>query len=73
MPVTAQELETFSEYDAVLVSHHVAWIDISGPSAAAKLEFVNWLGFRFTDYLVLYKGENGWKISGKVYDSHAQN
>lgn len=55
------------------VQHHIAWIDISGPAAAAKVEFINWLGFRFTDFFVLYKKEGVWKISGKTYDSHSRN
>lgn len=55
------------------IQHHIAWVDISGPAAAAKVEFVNWAGFRFTDFFVLYKHDGQWKISGKVYDSHAQN
>lgn len=55
------------------VRHHVAWIDVSGSSAAAKLEFINWSGLRFTDFLVLYKRDGAWKISGKVYDSHAND
>ncbi len=55
------------------VEHRIAWIDISGPAAAAKVEFINWVGFRFTDFFVLYKQDGRWKISGKVYDSHAKN
>jgi hypothetical protein len=55
------------------VQHHIAWIDISGPAAAAKVEFINWGGLRFTDFFVLYKLDDQWKISGKVYDSHAKN
>ncbi len=55
------------------VQHHIVWIDISGPAAAAKVEFINWLGFRFTDFFVLYKKDGNWKISGKVYDSHSRN
>ncbi len=55
------------------VESHIAWIDVSGPAASAKVEFKNWLGFRFTDFFVLYKHEGEWKISGKVYDSHSQN
>ena len=55
------------------VQHRIAFIDISGPAAAAKVEFIDWLGFRFTDFFVLYKKEGHWKISGKVYDSHSQN
>lgn len=71
------DVDTFS--DAVngkaspAVEHHIAWIDISGPAAAAKVEFIHWIGFRFTDFFVLYKHDGQWKISGKVYDSHAQN
>ncbi len=55
------------------VQHHIAWIDISGPAAAAKVEFIDWGGNRFTDFFVLYKHEGQWKISGKVYNSHANN
>lgn len=55
------------------VKHQIAWIDISGPAAAAKVEFVDWLGIRFTDFFVLYKKDGQWKISGKVYDSHSMN
>ena len=55
------------------VKHHIAWIDISGPAAAAKVEFIHWQGFRFTDFFVLYKHDCKWKISGKVYDSHTRN
>jgi len=55
------------------VKHHIAWIDISGPAAAAKVEFINWGGNRFTDFFILYKHEGIWKISGKVYDSHSNN
>ena len=55
------------------VQAHIAWIDISGPAAAAKGEFINWAGFRYTDFFVLYKQDGQWKISGKVYDSQAQN
>ncbi|MBL4761907.1 MAG: nuclear transport factor 2 family protein [Gammaproteobacteria bacterium] len=55
------------------VQHKIAWVDISGPAAAVKLEFINWIGFRFTDFLVLYKNDGKWKISAKVYDSHEKN
>lgn len=55
------------------IKHHIAWIDISGPAAAAKVEFLDWKGFRFTDFFVLYKKDEQWKISGKTYDSHSQN
>lgn len=55
------------------VEHRIAWIDISGSAAAAKVEFINWGGNRFTDFFVLYKHDGQWKISGKVYDAHSNN
>ncbi len=53
------------------VQHHIAWIDVTGLAAAAKVEFIDWSGFRFTDYFVLFKHQGKWRISGKVYDAHA--
>lgn len=55
------------------VRHHIAWINISGPAAAARVEFIHWGEHRFTDFFVLYKKDGAWKISGKVYDSHSKN
>ncbi len=55
------------------VQYHISWIDISGPAATARVEFINWAGFRYTDFFILYKQDGQWKISGKVYDSHTQN
>ncbi|MEP1093807.1 MAG: nuclear transport factor 2 family protein [Cyclobacteriaceae bacterium] len=55
------------------IQYQIALIDISGPAAAAKVEFFDWKGFRFTDYFVLYKHKGKWKISGKTYDSHSNN
>jgi len=55
------------------VRHHIAWINVSGPAAAARVEFIDWGGNRFTDFFVLYKESDAWKISGKVYNSHANN
>ncbi|WP_394748869.1 nuclear transport factor 2 family protein [Spongiimicrobium salis] len=55
------------------MQYHIAWIDISGPAAAVKLEITNWVGFRFTDFFAMYKKDGEWKISAKVYDSHSRN
>ena len=55
------------------IQHHIAWIDISGSAAAARVEFIGWRGFRFTDFFVLYKHDGKWKLSGKVYNAHAKS
>lgn len=73
-----QDADTFGEVvgqggPSENVKSHIAWIDISGPAAAAKVEFIDWIGLRFTDFFVLYKKDGEWKISGKVYDSHSKN
>ena len=71
---TAQFKQAFSQMGASPdVQSEIAWIDISGPAAVAKVEFYNWQGFRFTDYLSLFKHENQWKVSGKVFDAHSKN
>ena len=75
------EKSTPDEFEAVIdglgaapgLKHHIAWIDISGPAAAAKVEFQDWGGFRFTDFFVLYKVDGEWKVSGEVYDAHSNN
>lgn len=73
--VSADEFETIisSTGESKDIKHHIAWIDISGPAAAAKVEFIDWAGLRFTDFFVLYKKDGEWKISGKTYDSHSHN
>lgn len=55
------------------VQSHIAWINVSGPAAAARVEFLNWSGMRYTDFFVIYKTDSVWKISSKVYDSHSKN
>ena len=55
------------------VRYRITWIDISGPAAAAKVEFIDWAGFRFTDFFLLFKQDGEWKISSKVFNSHDKN
>ena len=58
---------------AANVQHRIVWINISGPAAAARVEFLDWNGMRYTDFFVLFKKDGTWKISSKVFDSHAKN
>lgn len=55
------------------VEARIVSIDHQGAAAAARVEFQNWGGARYTDFFVLYKLDGVWKISGKVYDSHTRN
>lgn len=45
-------------------------IDITGTAAVAKIELSREGKLIFTDYLSLYKFEEGWKIVGKIYFKH---
>lgn len=58
---------------ATNIQHRIVWINISGPAAAARVEILDWNGMRYTDFFVLYKQDGTWKISSKVFDSHAKN
>lgn len=50
----------------------VVSIDYSGLAAAVRVEFENWLGFRFTDFFTLVRREDGWGIASKVYYAHGR-
>jgi hypothetical protein len=45
-------------------------IDITGDAAVAKVELYKGTDLIFTDYLSLYRFEDGWKIVSKIYYRH---
>lgn len=45
-------------------------IDVTGDAAVAKIELHRQDKLIFTDYLSLYKFNEGWKIVGKIYFKH---
>ncbi|MBN1338972.1 MAG: nuclear transport factor 2 family protein [Bacteroidales bacterium] len=45
-------------------------IDITGDAAVVKVELYKDKNLIFTDYLSLYKFEEGWKIVSKIYFRH---
>ena len=53
------------------VKVHIAALDVSGTAAYAKLEIIDWMGMRFTDFLLLVRIDGEWKISAKLSDSHS--
>lgn len=52
------------------VSMKILDIDVSGNAAMVKLELYREGRLLFTDYLGLYKFEEGWKIFNKLYHQH---
>jgi hypothetical protein len=45
-------------------------VDITGTAAVAKIELLREGKLIFTDYLMLYRFDDGWKIVGKTYFRH---
>jgi hypothetical protein len=45
-------------------------IDVTGNAAMAKIELYQKDKKLFTDYLQLYKFEEGWRIVSKIYQRH---
>jgi hypothetical protein len=51
-------------------THNFASVDVTGGSAAVKIELSKDGKHIFTDYLSLLEFESGWKIVAKVYHRH---
>jgi hypothetical protein len=56
--------------DKNIWKHHFASVDVTGGSAAVKIELSHEGKHVYTDYLSLLKFESGWKIVAKVYHQH---
>lgn len=75
-PVTSWDLDFYCQRfqnrpapDESTRRRSIDWLDITGSSAMAKLTLVHG-SVTFTDYLVLLKTTQGWKIAHKTF--HAQ-
>lgn len=53
-----------------IVTAEFPLIDITGNAAIVKIELYKGGNMIFTDYLSLYKFEEGWKIVSKIYHRH---
>lgn len=67
---TESRRKTHPEPDTVKTVCDYKWIDITGNSAVAKVELLRSGKLIFTDYLSLYRFEEGWRIVGKIYYRH---
>jgi hypothetical protein len=50
----------------------VVSIEHSGGAAMARLEAQNWRGTRYTDFFVLVRRDESWRIDSKVFFAHAR-
>lgn len=48
----------------------VVSIEHSGGAGMARLEALNWRGTRYTDFFVLVRRDEGWRIDSKVFFAH---
>lgn len=51
-------------------THEFSMVDVTGNAAVARIEIFKDGKHVFTDYMSLYKFEDGWKIVGKIYHRH---
>jgi hypothetical protein len=50
----------------------IAGVELSGTAAMARLEAENWRGTRYTDFFVLLKRDDHWRIASKVFFAHTR-
>src|SRR4051812_39789331 len=50
----------------------IACVELSGTAAMARLEAENWRGTRYTDFFVLLKRDDAWRIASKVFFAHTR-
>lgn len=53
------------------VTFEFPMMDVTGNAAVAKVKYSRGGKLAYTDYLSLYKFEDGWKIVAKVFHSHS--
>jgi len=47
-------------------------IEAAGGAAMARLEALDWRGTRYTDFFVMVRRGDGWRIDSKVFHAHAR-
>ena len=52
------------------VEHEFTLVDVSGDAAVARVELHRDGKHTFTDYLSLYRFDDGWRIIGKIFQRH---
>ena len=50
----------------------VVSMEHAGGAAKARLEALDWRGTRYTDFFVLVRSDEGWRIDSKVFYAHAR-
>jgi hypothetical protein len=50
----------------------IVTIELCGSAAMARLEAESWRGTRYTDFFVLIRRDDAWRISSKVFFAHAR-
>ena len=52
------------------VRHEFSSVDVTGGAAVARIEIFRDGKHTFTDYLSLYRFDDGWRIIGKIFHRH---
>ncbi len=62
-----------ADYEMQVWEHKLPSVDVTGGSAAVKVELFKDGKHVYTDYLSLLQFDSGWKIVAKVYHKHADS
>lgn len=52
------------------ITHEIPMVDVTGNAAVVRIEVFRDGKHIYTDYMSLYRFEDGWKIVSKIYHSH---
>ena len=52
------------------ITHAIEVLDSTGKAAVARVEILRDGEPLYTDYMSLYRFDDGWKIVAKIFDSH---
>ena len=58
--------------DKTRIQAQIVAIEYIGNAGMARLEARNWRGTRYTDFFVLSKQDDNWRINSKVFYAHSR-
>lgn len=57
---------------AAALQTRIVGIETAGGAAMARLEALDWRGTRYTDFFVMIRRDEGWRIDSKVFHAHSR-
>lgn len=74
IPEWIERMEDYREknpgFSKIKTTHEVSMAHVTGNAATVRIDVFKDAKHTFTDYMLLYKFENGWKIVSKIFYKH---